>query len=66
MESPVTFDRLYEGAKRFARLAMEAHAEEDQEVFPLEGVFSFCFIPDCRIRAVHVPRQLGVDSAVRR
>lgn len=31
MDSPVTFDRLYEGARRFARLAMEAHAEEDQE-----------------------------------
>ncbi|MEU2415187.1 hypothetical protein ABZ736_28005 [Streptomyces sp. NPDC013099] len=37
MDSPVTFDRLYEGARRFARLAMEAHAEEDQEVFLLHA-----------------------------
>ncbi|WP_019065461.1 hypothetical protein [Streptomyces prunicolor] len=37
MDSPVTFDRLYEGAKRFAHLAMDAHAGEDQEVFLLHA-----------------------------
>ncbi|WP_327422921.1 hypothetical protein OG763_25065 [Streptomyces sp. NBC_01230] len=37
MDSPVTFDRLYQGAKRFARLAMEAHAEGDGDVFLLHA-----------------------------
>ncbi|MFF3733297.1 hypothetical protein ACFYXM_24005 [Streptomyces sp. NPDC002476] len=37
MDSPVSFERLYGGAKRFARLAMEAHAEQDQEVFLLHA-----------------------------
>ncbi|MEV4502974.1 hypothetical protein [Streptomyces klenkii] len=37
MESPVTFERLLLGAQHFARLAMDAHAQEEMEVFLLEA-----------------------------
>ncbi|MFJ2847663.1 hypothetical protein ACIPD2_39535 [Streptomyces griseofuscus] len=53
MESPVTFDRLYEGAKRFARLAMEAHAEEDQEVFLLHAGVSVERLAKAALVLVH-------------
>ncbi|OMI35699.1 hypothetical protein [Streptomyces sparsogenes] len=53
MESPVTFDRLYEGAKRFARLAMEAHAEEDQEVFLLHAGVSVERLAKAALVRVH-------------
>ncbi|MFF3932920.1 hypothetical protein [Streptomyces hirsutus] len=53
MESPVTFDRLYVGAKRFARLAMEAHAEEDQEVFLLHAGVSVERLAKAALVLVH-------------
>ncbi|MFE7757662.1 hypothetical protein [Streptomyces sp. NPDC057429] len=53
MESPVTFDRLYEGAKRFASLAMEAHAEEDQEVFLLHAGVSVERLAKAALVRVH-------------
>ncbi|KIF67100.1 hypothetical protein HY68_35820 [Streptomyces sp. AcH 505] len=53
MESPVTFDRLYEGAKRFARLAMEAHAKEDQEVFLLHAGVSVERLAKATLVLVH-------------
>lgn len=53
MESPVTFDRLYKGAKRFARLAMEAHAEEDQEVFLLHAGVSVERLAKAALVRVH-------------
>ncbi|MEU3787534.1 hypothetical protein [Streptomyces sp900129855] len=53
MDSPVTFDRLYEGAKRFAHLAMEAHAEEDQEVFLLHAGVSVERLAKAALARVH-------------
>jgi hypothetical protein len=53
MESPVTFDRLYKGAKRFTRLAMEAHAEEDQEVFLLHAGVSVERLAKAALVLVH-------------
>ncbi|MFE1521942.1 hypothetical protein ACFW9I_34930 [[Kitasatospora] papulosa] len=53
MESPVTFDRLYEGAKRFARLAMEAHADGDQEVFLLHAGVSVERLAKAALVLVH-------------
>ncbi|WP_411078385.1 hypothetical protein [Streptomyces sp. cmx-10-25] len=53
MESPVTFERLYEGAKRFACLAMEAHAEEDQEVFLLHAGVSVERLAKAALVRVH-------------
>ncbi|MET7870853.1 hypothetical protein [Streptomyces cyaneofuscatus] len=54
MDSPVTFDRLYEGARRFARLAMEAHAEEDQEVFLLHAGVSVERLAKAALARVHL------------
>lgn len=53
MDSPVTFDRLYEGAKRFAHLAMEAHAEQDQEVFLLHAGVSVERLAKAALARVH-------------
>ncbi|CAL9327076.1 hypothetical protein [Streptomyces sp. SudanB182_2057] len=53
MDSPVTFDRLYEGAKRFARLAMEAHTEQDQEVFLLHAGVSVERLAKAALARVH-------------
>ncbi|MDX3129600.1 hypothetical protein PV367_07270 [Streptomyces europaeiscabiei] len=53
MDSPVTFDRLYKGARRFARLAMEAHAEEDQEVFLLHAGVSVERLAKAALTRVH-------------
>ncbi|MEU1457182.1 hypothetical protein [Streptomyces avermitilis] len=53
MDSPVTFDRLYEGAKRFAHLTMEAHAEEDQEVFLLHAGVSVERLAKAALARVH-------------
>ncbi|MFH8993350.1 hypothetical protein [Streptomyces sp. NPDC017940] len=53
MDSPVTFDRLLEGAQRFARLAMEAHAEQDQEVFLLHAGVSVERLAKAALARVH-------------
>jgi hypothetical protein len=53
MDSPVTFDRLFEGAKRFTRLAMEAHAEQDQEVFLLHAGVSVERLAKAALARVH-------------
>ncbi|MCX4734377.1 hypothetical protein [Streptomyces sp. NBC_01363] len=53
MDSPVAFERLYEGAKRFARLAMEAHAEQDQEVFLLHAGVSVERLAKAALARVH-------------
>ncbi|WP_405632406.1 hypothetical protein [Streptomyces sp. NBC_01174] len=62
MESPVTFDRLYEGAKRFARLAMEAHADEDQEVFLLHAGVSVERLAKAALVLVHPILLTEVDG----
>ncbi|GAB3949428.1 hypothetical protein [Streptomyces sparsus] len=53
MESPITFDRLYEGGKYFAHLAMEAHAEEKQEVFLLHAGVSVERLAKAALALVH-------------
>ncbi|WP_413802032.1 hypothetical protein [Streptomyces iranensis] len=37
MESPITFERLWSGARHFAHLALNAHAQKETEVFLLEA-----------------------------